>query len=108
MWCGEITFPPHVQTFVKPCGAYDGSQSLFMADAQGNAEIYIPLQSLPESTEETVQVVAAADHSDANTYGPYLGNFGVNSHVQLLGFVPAPEDDAWQVFTDGKLLAQNR
>ena len=90
VWCSRIKLPPDPSIEDKPCGAEDGSQNTFKADSGGNGIIDLKLKTLPESTKETVSALAIAYHSDGKTYGASPGDFGVNSHVQLLFMMPAP------------------
>lgn len=81
VWCSRLSFPPNVKIVDTPCGAADGSQNAFKADAQGNATYTVKTKALPDSTKETATVVALAYHSDGKTYGAKPGEFGLNSHV---------------------------
>ena len=91
VWCTRTTFPPNINVVDKPCGAADGSQNGFVADAQGNGHFELELATLPVSTAETVSVIAIAYHSDGKTYGAYPGDFGYNSHVHVAAVIPVPE-----------------
>jgi hypothetical protein len=91
VWCVRTTFPPNIQVVDKVCGAADGSQNGFVADAQGNGRFQLELAALPASSAETVSVIAIAYHSDGQTYGEYPGDFGYNSHVQVAAIIPVPE-----------------
>ncbi|MEX1021301.1 MAG: hypothetical protein WDZ49_16690 [Litorilinea sp.] len=82
-WCSRVSFPPNIEVVDIACGAADGSENVFMADAEGNAHFELELAALPPSSPETVSTIAIAYHSDGNTYGPYPGDFGLNSHVHL-------------------------
>jgi hypothetical protein len=50
VWCVRLTFPPNWQEVYTPCGAPDGSQNVFKADAQGSAAFALKLKTLPPST----------------------------------------------------------
>lgn len=91
VWCSVIKFPPDPVVVDLPCGAIDGSDNVFTADANGDGEISITMNPLEESTETTVNVIAVAYHSDGETYGPYPGSFGSGTHVQLFYLMPVPE-----------------
>ncbi len=88
VWCSRLTFPPNAQIVDKPCGADDGSENSFTADAKGNDIFKLKLKTLELSTKETATVIAIAYHSDGKTYGASPGDFGLNSHVQLFYLLP--------------------
>ena len=90
VWCSRLTVPPNVKVVDKPCGAADGSQNKFAADGQGMATFNLKLAALPESSAETLTLIALAYHSDGKTYGATPGAFGMNSHVQLFAILPPP------------------
>lgn len=90
VWCSRITLPPNVNIVDKPCGAPDGSENAFTADAAGNTIFNLKLKPLEESTKETVTAIALAYHSDGKTYGAAPGDFGLNSHVQIAFLIPPP------------------
>ncbi len=71
LWCfaGSLT----------PCGASDGSENSFQADAAGNASVTLRLAPLRPKT-----IIAIAYHSDGQSHGPLPGDFGLNTHVQLM------------------------
>lgn len=106
LWCAHINVPPHFTIVDEPCGVQDGSQNRMVADANGQASFKLTLDKLPDTTEETVRVIAAAYHSDGETYGFYPGDFGLNTHVQILAFLPAPDDTAWQTVSEAGSLAE--
>lgn len=106
IWCAHINVPPHFTIVDEPCGVQDGSENTVIADAAGKANFNLTLDKLPDTTEETIRVIAAAYHSDGETYGFYPGDFGLNSHVQILAFIPGPEDTAWQAVTNNNSLTQ--
>ena len=90
VWCSRLTLPPNVKIEDFPCGAADGSENSFTADASGNGSFTLTLPPLAESSKETVTVIALAYHSDGKTYGGSPGDFGMSSHVQLAFLMPAP------------------
>ncbi|MCK5661096.1 MAG: hypothetical protein KAH86_07020 [Methanosarcinales archaeon] len=92
LWCSRVTLPPNQKFVDLPCGAQDGSENVLMADAQGNSDINITLKTLTESSTETRTVIALAYHSDGKTHGDSPGDFGLNSHVQLLYMMPPPTE----------------
>lgn len=94
VWCSRITFPPEPKTEGVPCGAEDGSQNSFNADAQGNGAFSLKMKKLPDSTKETSSAIAVHYHSDGKTYGASPGDFGVNAHVQLFYMIPVPAGNA--------------
>ena len=89
VWCSRLTFPPNVNIVDKPCGAENGSQNTFVADKDGEVAFNLALETLPQSTEETVTLIALAYHSDDSTCGSSPCDFGLNSHVQIFSIVPA-------------------
>lgn len=88
VWCSRIKLPPDPKVIDKPCGAPDGSENIFKADAEGNASFKLTMPLLEESTKSEVSVIALAYHSDAKTYGADPGLFGKNSHVQIFYIFP--------------------
>ncbi|MCX9074393.1 MAG: hypothetical protein OIN88_07000, partial [Candidatus Methanoperedens sp.] len=90
VWCSRLTFPPDVKIVDSPCGAPDGSQNVLDADAQGNAAFDLKMKPLPDSSRETVSLIALAYHSDGKTHGASPGDFGLNSHVQIFFMIPPP------------------
>jgi hypothetical protein len=104
MWCATINLPPNFSITDKPCGAEDGSENTFIADAEGNADFNLTMSPIPDSTPEILRVFAIAYHSDGQTYGPLPGDFGLNSHVQLFFGLPTPDSEAWQII-DGNEVA---
>lgn len=81
MWCVPAPMRPPGPL---ACGALDGSENTFRADRTGAAEVTITTRPLPEGA-----VIAPAYHSDGKTYGAKPGDFGMNTHVQLVVFLPA-------------------
>jgi hypothetical protein len=90
-WCSRVSFPPNVNVVDKPCGAADGTENVFTADAQGNARFELELAALPPSSAETSTTIALAYHSDGKNHGATPGEFGLNSHVQLAAPIPVAE-----------------
>jgi hypothetical protein len=95
LWCATISVPPSYRIVDIACGNPYGTDNTFIADAQGNAQITLTTSTMPDAGEGYMPVVALAYHSDGNVYGEFPGDFGLNSHVQILAFVPAPGDPAW-------------
>lgn len=93
VWCSQITLPPNFNVVDKPCGAEDGSENSFNADAQGSGAFSLELKKLPDSTNETVSVIALAFHSDGKTYGASPGDFGLNTHVQISYLLSVMEEE---------------
>ncbi len=82
---------PFIGTFDMPVGNKDGSQSVFVADAQGRASFdqsFAP--GLQMTGEQLAAGLAIAWHSDGKTYGVLPGDFGKTAHVQL--FTSLPEE----------------
>lgn len=97
VWCSSITLPPNFNIVDRPCGAADGSQNSFVADANGNAVFKTSMAPLPAGTRETAQAITVAYQSDGKTYGAEPGNFGATAHVQIFYVMPAPESTAPQI-----------
>ena len=88
MGCKDCPFA----TVDWPMGSSDGAQSVFNADASGNAHFNQSFKSCLElSDKRLMAMLAIAYHSDGNTYGPNPGPFGRGSHVQL--FTGLPDKD---------------
>lgn len=88
VWCSRIKLPPDPKVVDKPCGAPDGSENVFKADAEGDASFKLTMPLLEESTASEVAVIALSYHSDAKTYGADPGAFGKNSHVHIFYIFP--------------------
>jgi len=97
LWCATISVPPAYRIVDIACGNPYGTDNTVIADAQGHAHVRLMTTTMPDATDTYLPAVAMAYHSDGMTYGEYPGDFGLNSHVQILAFVPAPADAAWQV-----------
>jgi hypothetical protein len=91
VWCSVVTLPPEHTITDTPCGAADGSENSFTADEHGNATFSATSFVLPPTTDTSLSMVALAYHSDGHTYGTSPGDFGLNSHVQIIAVVPAME-----------------
>lgn len=104
LWCATVNLPPDVSIIDEPCGAADGSENSFYSDDEGNAAISLKLEPLADTTETSLKVIAAAYHSDGQSYGSSPGPFGLTSHVQLAAVVPEPNSDAWHI-TDSDTVA---
>lgn len=91
VWCSRLTFPPNPNVVDRPCGAADGSENSFTADADGAGSFKLGMKPMEESTAETASVIALAYHSDGKTYGEKPGDFGLNSHVHIFAMIPAPQ-----------------
>jgi hypothetical protein len=90
LWCLEIS--PEA-FFELPCGAPDGSESIFTADADGNALVTLEMDAFPPSTDDHFYEVALGWHSDGQTYGEVAGDFGKNVHVPIwFDFLPEHND----------------
>ena len=85
MGCKDCPFA----TVDFPMGTPDGAQSVFTADANGNARFNLSFKPCLElSGERLMAMLAIAYHSDGNTYGPDPGPFGRGTHVQLFTGLP--------------------
>ncbi|MBV7326915.1 hypothetical protein KFU94_01375 [Chloroflexi bacterium TSY] len=96
IWCARMNLPPNFEIIDLPCGAADGSENVVSADGDGALSYSVSMDALEPTTEDSLNVIAAAYHSDGNTFGSYPGNFGFDTHVQILSVIPAPGDAAWQ------------
>ena len=98
MWHAFIALPPTTPfsgTLDLPLGARDGSESVFRADANGEAKFrHTFTPGLEMSDVWTTAMLAINYHSDGKTYGAFPGNFGLNSHIPL--FVMLPNRDGIQ------------
>ena len=81
---------PFIGTYDLPLGSRDGSDSVFIAAADGTARYerrFKPCLQL--SGEHLMAGLAVAWHSDGKTWGVEPGDFATNSHIQLfLGLPP--------------------
>ena len=84
LWCVTISMPTFEVTSEKPCGAPDGSENSFIADDTGHADIQMTTDAFPPSTDEVIYEIAVAYHSDGQTHGVTVGEYGRNAHVQLI------------------------
>ncbi|MEM7248683.1 MAG: hypothetical protein AAF533_25350 [Acidobacteriota bacterium] len=95
MWHAFMALPPTTPfsgTLDLPLGARDGSESVFVADAQGNARFDHSFRpGLQMSDTWTTAMLAINYHSDGKTYGGLPGDFGLNAHVPLFVMLP-PRD----------------
>ncbi len=77
------------QGLVLPAGNRDGSQTVFKADAEGNATYEAVVEPcLQLSGTQSLAGLAIAWHSDGETYGFSPGGLGVVSHAQLMTVLP--------------------
>lgn len=92
MWHAFIALPPTEPfsgTLDLPLGARDGSESVFTADAKGNARFdhnFSPC--LQMSDVWTTSMLAINYHSDGKTYGADPGEFGNKAHIPLFMMLP--------------------
>ena len=95
LWHTFIALPPTKPfsgTLDLPLGARDGSESVFRADANGEAAfVHRFMPCLQLSDVWTSAMLALNWHSDGNTYGADPGAFGYNAHVPLFVMLP-PRD----------------
>jgi hypothetical protein len=64
------------------------------------------MEPLADTTGTSMQVIAAAYHSDGKSYGTLPGDFGLNSHVQLAAVIPSPDSEAWNTAAGSAVAAQ--
>lgn len=80
------------QGLMMPAGKRDGSQSIFKADANGNATYELVIAPcLQLSGTQSLAGLAIAWHSDGKTYGFTPGGMGVVAHAQLMFLLPGGE-----------------
>ena len=95
IWHAFIALPPPVPftgTLDLPLGARDGSESIFIADENGNASFehsFAPC--LQMSDVWTTSMIAINYHSDGKTYGGHPGEFGNKAHIPLFVMLPQRE-----------------
>lgn len=92
MWHAFIALPPTTPfsgTLDLPLGARDGSESVFVADENGNAKFDHSFKpGLQMSDVWTTAMLAINYHSDGKTYGGRPGRFGLNAHIPLFVMLP--------------------
>jgi hypothetical protein len=72
-----------------PVGSRDGTDSIFIADTEGNARFVRTMKPCLQLTGEHLMAgLAIAWHSDGETYGPHVGDLGKNAHVPLFLVLP--------------------
>ncbi len=89
LWCTRLTLPPEVSANDLPCGAPDGSENSFTANAEGAGSLQLVVAPLLPSDSTALSMLALAYHSDGESHGTGAGDFGLNSHVQLIWMLPA-------------------
>jgi hypothetical protein len=115
----RITMPPNFSDLHIPGGAPNGSQSVFRADAKGDAAFNLKMKALPDSTNVTFKdyvamyvskkapitsnitwtLLGVAYHSDGKSHGAELGELGKTSHMQLVNIMypkPARSFEEWK------------
>lgn len=91
IWCTRVTLPPEFTVTHTACGLIDGSDGVFTTDAEGNGAITITEVSPLEPSSDTARsAITVFYHSDGMTHGYTPGEYGVNTHFQLLSMLPAP------------------
>ena len=76
-------------TYDLPMGSRDGSDSIFIADRQGNARYDVSFEPcLQGGADQLAAGIAIAYHSDGQTYGAVPGEFGNKTHVHLFALLP--------------------
>ncbi len=92
MWHSFIALPPtdpFTGILDLPLGARDGSESVFVAAADGTARFQHEFAPCLEmSGNWTTSMLAIAYHSDGKTYKASPGSFGLNSHVPIFAMLP--------------------
>ena len=92
MWHDFFVWPPtkpFIGTYDLPLGARDGSENVFTADADGNAQFVRTFKPcLQLSGEQLIAELAIAWHSDGKTYGHEPGEFSTKTHVHMYTALP--------------------
>lgn len=92
LWHAFMALPPTTPfsgTLDLPLGARDGSESVFVADEQGRAEVVRTFSpGLQMSDVWTTAMLAVDYHSDGKAHGGVPGDFGLNAHVPLFMMLP--------------------
>ena len=92
-WLVAVPLPAKFHTYDLPVGARDGSQSVFKADANGNARYSAPVEPCLQGSGKQFETgLAIAYHSDGKTYGYSPGDFGNRAHVHLFNSFPQDSD----------------
>jgi hypothetical protein len=92
MWHYFMAWPPaepFTGTYDLPVGSRDGEQSVFTADADGNAVYQQSFKPCLQLTGEHLASGLALNwHSDGKTYGVLPGPSGSDAHIQLYVDLP--------------------
>jgi hypothetical protein len=95
MWHAFMAMPPTTPfsgTLDLPLGARDGSESVFQADANGEAAFVQRFKPCLEMSDLWTSAMLAINyHSDGMTYGADPGRFGYNAHIPLFLVLPNRE-----------------
>jgi hypothetical protein len=92
LWYFFMAYPPTTPfaTYDMPVGDRAGTQNVFVADADGNASLDVHVSPcLQLSGRQTLAGLAAAYHSDGQTYGGVAGEFGTVAHLHVFNFLPS-------------------
>lgn len=96
MWCVFTWTPPIADGKEWPCGAPDGSDSVFQSTAEGTLSVERTIPLMPYSTDTRFSSLCLAYHSDGETHGFDPGEYGKNTHVQICWDVPFADSELWQ------------
>ena len=89
LWCVKFQPTPFVVLKEVTCGVPDGSENNVIVDEKGHAVFQLEMDPFPVSTEEIMYELALAYHSDGQTYGAHMGEYGKNLHAQMIfDFLP--------------------
>lgn len=95
MWHAFVAIPPpepFTGTLDLPLGARDGSESMFVAEADGSKDFRHTFEPcLQMSDTWTTSMLAINYHSDGNTWGGHPGHFGKDAHIPLFVSLPLRE-----------------
>lgn len=83
LWCSRVSLGTPYAEAEQACGATDGSQNGFKADAQGSGRLDVKLKKLPQSSATVTTMLALSYERNADAPEGERGGYGLNSHVQL-------------------------
>ena len=95
MWLFYVAIPfaEPWATYDLPFGARNGEESIFTADATGNATYSGSVGTcLQGSGSQIAEGLAIAYHSDGTGHGPHMGPAGKDAHVHLFLLLPPSAD----------------
>lgn len=97
LWCVLATAPPEESAFEIPCGNPDGSDSIYQSDADGNLSIHKIMSPMPYATENSFSTLCLAYHSDGQTYGSVVGDYGRVAHIHTCFDILTEDHELWEM-----------